>query len=144
MDGRKSSRIQCCQRCRYWRAAPIWPWPRCIHPYPGTYPLLDNDFFVGPDTNCPGGHWRGLPPNGPPDPQAWQKWLQAQHLVQQLTRARRHLKPPLKKYAFQISKAKNPHTATDILAALLVFHPHLPQQIAQEIVEELHLPPLCQ
>lgn len=142
MNGTKQARIRYCQRCTYWRNNATWPWPRCVHPYPGKNAFLDDDFMDGPTTNCTGGNWLHLPPEGPPEPGAWLKWNRARHRAHWITRFKQRQKPLVKKFCFQMSKAHSPRAATDILDALLFLTHWIPVEVAQEIVSELHLPPL--
>ena len=66
MDGRKLARIRRCESCRHWRTAhaTVWEWPHCtaISEALGQDIVLSDDCMEGPDTGCPLGYWKALPP----------------------------------------------------------------------------------
>ncbi len=83
MTGEKLARIRKCQghgasqkACEHWRNNGGWPWPRCKATgedgggLPGLE--LNDEFFHGPETNCPLGKWAGLEPAVPPPPPTYE------------------------------------------------------------------------
>ncbi len=61
--GVKFARVRKCRWCEWRRSAAssVWQWPRCMN-LGATGIDLDDAFMEGPETNCPGGLWTGLPP----------------------------------------------------------------------------------
>lgn len=67
MDETKNARILKCRSCEEYRnSGLLWEWPRCkAEGYdPKGLELLEMDdlFYEGPETNCPKGSWKDLPP----------------------------------------------------------------------------------
>lgn len=139
MATQKQARRRCCRGCR----SVMWRSPRFSGPHgysrfctagDGRRIELHDAYMEGPDSNCPRGKWAGLEPDGPLDPEEWDRWNRERNRQQR----RQKQKPKLRRAVVRIGKSQDIAADRRTALAVLVAAGKVPAWLAEELDEELN------